>query len=139
MKNINFSIEKKEIKALEEGSGNINGYSSLMINKEILGLIYGDYLFLISTKNKEAIKTLRFEGELFFIEKYIDGSFVLNRKIKNKEKNDEKAKTSSLMSFLILFSIYLSAISFAFSLEIPLYEGLSIEIIDLPLWVFIYP
>ena len=101
VKNINFSIEKKEIKALEEGSGNINGYSSLMINKEILGLIYGDYLFLISTKNKEAIKTLRFEGELFFIEKYIDGSFVLNRKIKNKEKNNEKAKTSSLYQYKI--------------------------------------
>ena len=101
VKNINLSIEKKEIKAPEEGSGNINGYSSLMINNEILGLIYIDYLFLISTKNKETIKTLRFEGELFFIEKYIDGSFVLNRKIKNKEKNNEKAKTSNLYQYKI--------------------------------------
>lgn len=72
-----------------------------MINNEILGLIYIDYLFLISTKNKETIKTLRFEGELFFIEKYIDGSFILNRKIKNKEKNNEKAKTSNLYQYKI--------------------------------------
>ena len=72
-----------------------------MINNGILGLIYSDYLFLISTKNKEAIKTIRFEGELFFIEKYIDDSFVLNRKIKNKEKNDEKVKTSNLYQYKI--------------------------------------
>jgi hypothetical protein len=101
IKNVNLSIEKNDIKAPEGGSGTINGYSSLMINNEILGLIYSDYLFLISTKNKEAIKTIRFEGELFFIENYIDGSFVLNRKIKNKEKNDEKVKASNLYQYKI--------------------------------------
>jgi hypothetical protein len=101
VKNVNLSIEKNDIKAPEGGSGTINGYSSLMINNEILGLIYSDYLFLISTKNKEAIKTIRFEGELFFIENYIDGSFVLNRKIKNKEKNDEKVKASNLYQYKI--------------------------------------
>lgn len=102
IKNISLSIEKNNLNTQKEGSGTINGYSSLMINNEILGLIYSDYLFLISTNKKEAIKTIRFEGELFFIEKFIDGSFVLNRKIKNKEKkDDEKAKTSNLYQYKI--------------------------------------
>ena len=99
VKNINLSIEKNDLKETEGGSGSIHGYSTLMINNGTLGLIYSDYLFLISTKNKEAIKTIKFEGELFFIEKYIDDSFVLNRKIKNKEKNDEKVKTSNLYQY----------------------------------------
>lgn len=101
VKNINLSIEKNDSKESEGRSGAINGYSTLMINNEVLGLIYSDYLFLINTKNKEAIKTIRFEAELFFIEKYIDDSFVLNRKIKNKEKNDQKAKTSNLYQYKI--------------------------------------
>ena len=95
IKNIEIDINKNIIK--ENENGNIN-CSSLLINKDVFGISLMNILFLISIQNKELIKTIVFDGELYFIEKYINDSFILNRKVKNNNDNDiNKEKSTSIL------------------------------------------
>ena len=89
----------------ENENGIISSYSSLMINNDMLGIIYMNSLFLISIKNKELISTTLFEGELYFIEKYINDSFILNRKIKNKDMNKDNDNKDKNISILYQYKI----------------------------------
>ena len=96
IKNIEISI-KNNLK--ENENGIISSYSSLMINDDILGIILKNYLFLISTKNKELINSIAFDGELYFIEKFTNDSFILNRKIEDKKENNTNKKLSILFQY----------------------------------------
>ena len=88
-------------------NGIISSYSSLMINKDMLGIIYINFLFLISIANKELISTTLFDVELYFIEKYINDTFILNRKMENNDINkentnqDKDKRTSILYQYKI--------------------------------------
>ena len=98
--NINNNLKDNE-------NGIISSYSSLMINKDMLGIIYINSLFLISIANKELISTTLFDGELYFIEKYINDTFILNRKMENNDINkentnqDKDKRTSILYQYKI--------------------------------------
>ena len=53
-----------------------------------------NHLFLISVNNKEIINNIIFNDELY----YIDDSFILNRKTKNKEKDNKEHKNQFYIS-----------------------------------------
>ena len=95
IKNIEISVNNNIIKENEnenDDNDNIN-CSSLLINNDILGITLLNNLFLVSIQNKEIIKTLLFDGELFFIEKFLSDSFILNRKKNNENNNNEKRES----------------------------------------------
>ena len=99
IKNFDININNIDLKD-NDNLTNIS-YLCKMINKEILGLILMNYLFLINVNNKELINTMIFSDELYFIEKYINDSFILNGKIINKEKNIKEQKKSILYQYKI--------------------------------------
>ena len=100
IKNIEISISKGIMKENENENKNDNNNNnnnnetinccSLLINKDILGITISNNLFLISIQNKELIKTVIFDGEIYFIEKYVDDTFILNRKKNNEDNNKDK-------------------------------------------------
>ena len=99
IKNLDININNIYLKNNENLT--ISCYSCIMINKEILGLVSMNYLFLINVNNKELINTITFKDELYFIEKYINDSFIINRKIINKEKDNKEQKKSILYQYKI--------------------------------------
>ena len=99
IKNLDININNIDLKNNENLT--ISCYSCIMINKEVLGLVSMNYLFLINVNNKELINTIIFKDELYFIEKYINDSFIINRKIINKEKDNKEQKKSILYQYKI--------------------------------------